>query len=123
MTSKSTLSALLLTASMISFSPSIDAQSIDGKWCAQSNANDCITVMLAQKTPEVVTAQFTENDQIYADAMGYFRNGWLVLTFRRGNKPDLGFVSFKLRSDGAADAATFNPDGSQRWKGIYHRTQ
>lgn len=123
MTSRHQFLALLLTSTMISFSPSIHAQSIDGKWCAQSNANDCITVMLSPKIPEVVTAQFTENDQIYADAMGYFRNGWLVLTFRRGNKPDMGFVSFHLRSDGAADAATFNPDGSQRWKGIYHRTQ
>lgn len=122
MKSKSALSSTLLMSALIFFSPLATAQSIDGKWCAQSNASDCITVSLAPKTPEVVTAQFTENDQIYADAMGYFRNGWLVLTFRRGNKPDMGFVSFRLRSDGAADAATFNPDGTQRWKGVYHRS-
>ncbi|MBE0657297.1 MAG: hypothetical protein IH602_06375 [Bryobacteraceae bacterium] len=43
------------------------------------------------------------------------------MAFRRVDIRDIGFMTFITKGLDTADARTFNPDGSQRWRGIYKR--
>jgi hypothetical protein len=43
------------------------------------------------------------------------------MAFRRTNKQDLRFVTFVLRDATSAGSRTFNPDGTQRWRGLYRK--
>lgn len=95
----------------------LSAQSFAGKWCGQLDSTDCIVI--TSKAPEVVSAVFYSRGQAYAEAGGYARDGKLVLSFRRISNRDLGFATFVGRDAKTADARTFNPDGTIRWKGVY----
>lgn len=88
-----------------------------GLWCAESNPNDCLRITVTGT--ETVTGSFIEKGAVYADAVGYFRGSNLTMAFRRNNRADVGFITFIFRSATRADAHTFNPDGSQRWAGVY----
>jgi hypothetical protein len=88
-----------------------------GLWCVEANPKDCLKLTVTG--PESVSGSFLENGTVYSEAVGFARGDKLSMAFRRTNSPDLGFVTFILRNATTADSRTFNPDGSQRWRGVY----
>jgi hypothetical protein len=78
-----------------------------------------VVLTISPNSPEIVSCVFQEGGKTYAEGTGYFRDGKLVLAFRRTNTRDIGFATFQLRDKRTADARTFNPDGTVRWKDVY----
>jgi hypothetical protein len=113
---------MIITVIALIFSnSSLWAQDISGKWSNKDNPNDSIIISISSNDTEFLTAQFIENGKKYAEAIGYFRDGKITFAFRRTNTRDIGFVTFILRNPKTADSRSFNPDGSQRWQGVYLR--
>ena len=111
---------VILLAALVGMAAGIvQAEDIAGKWCVQGNPKDCLVINPSPHSPDAVVARFQEGETAYAEGTGYFRDGKLVLAFRRLNARDIGYATFHLRDKKTADGRTFNPDGTLRWKGLY----
>jgi hypothetical protein len=97
----------------------VSVPELAGVWCVEGNASDCLRLTFTGT--ETVSGIFQDRGSTYAEAAGYARAGKLSMAFRRTNNQDLGFVTFILRDATSADSRTFNPDGTQRWRGVYRK--
>jgi len=113
----------LLVVVLFLFPAVVRAQDVGGRWCAQGSGADCLVITVSKASAEVVTAVFQDGGRTYAEASGYARDGKVAVAFRRTNARDIGYATMHLRDANTADARTFNPDGTQRWKGVYVRAR
>ena len=98
----------------------LQAQSVAGRWCAESNRSDCL-VLTATSSQDLFNGIFYDGSNRYALATGYFRDGKMALAFARVNSREIGYATFHFQGADRADARTFNADGTQRWRGVYVR--
>jgi len=106
---------------MLSCAAAASAQSVSGLWCQEAVPAHCILLTQAAKTTEIISADLQASGKTYALASGYFQDGRLSLAFRRVDTREIGFMTFITKGADTADARTFNPDGSPRWRGVYRR--
>jgi hypothetical protein len=74
------LRLIVLFCLCLTFCAALNAQSVAGRWCAESNRADCL-VLTATSTSELINGAFCDGSTRYSIATGYFRDGgwrWLL---------------------------------------------
>ncbi len=112
------MAAILLL--LVALTGSAQSPNISGQWCA-TNSEECVFVLQDPSSAEVLTADLSLRERVYAKAVGHFRGNRTALAFRRLESAELGFLSMLIRDSSSADVRIYNVDGSLRGQGPYRR--